>query len=597
MSSLPADKPEKRLVRAAIELLLIFTAGLFIYGFKLGDAPLDRTEPHRALVAHQMVTSGQWFIPKLFGEIYLRKPPLIYWIEGATEKLIGHGSEFIWRLPSAVGSALLAVILAAWSARWFGSFARLPAGIACLALIPLWEQDRGADIDALNTMATVITAMCVIELVSNESSPFKEELSPSLNVKRRALSVERLPFLSLLALSLAATLLLKGPGGFPPILGALIGPSLLTRNWKWARRPDLWIAILVGIAIFASYGIAAKAVLHHQGIATDTGGLREAMQRMVIHKLTAVIPAILAPITTVLYAVPISAVIYFAAACAFAKKSVPIGEAASAKIKALLGTIAAAFVIWILAGNDNPRYEYVALPLLAPLVGAIAVAWHVGALTTAQRNILRLFPVVFAALWALLAIILTAVIWKRETEHLAACIAAGTALCAGTAAVLLWVSGRYRLGGIAILVVLLALAVPLAERKNLERQKKSARAAALQLRTIVHGQPIGIVSMNRDMPELFYYADLPVTAFGERGLDKLARQPGGRWVVLSQNTTFPEYSTLTSQIPTAFPDGVTQLKMPDPRDKVYVGWYEPPPGVSRVVTPRATPTGEPSDDE
>src|SRR5206468_426184 len=130
-----------------------------------GVAPLAGTEPLRALVAHQMVQrGGDWMIPRIYGELYLRKPPLQYWIIAAFEKLFGVGNEFVWRLPSALGSALLAVFLAWWAGRWFGPRARLVAGFACLGILALWAQDRGGDIDALNTAASVVSACCILEL-------------------------------------------------------------------------------------------------------------------------------------------------------------------------------------------------------------------------------------------------------------------------------------------------------------------------------------------------------------------------------------------------------------------------------------------------
>ncbi len=49
--------------------------------------------------------------------------------------------------------------------RWFGAAAAGPAGVAVLAIIPLWDQDRAADIDALNTVAAVVTALLVLELI------------------------------------------------------------------------------------------------------------------------------------------------------------------------------------------------------------------------------------------------------------------------------------------------------------------------------------------------------------------------------------------------------------------------------------------------
>ena len=46
------------------------------------------------------------------------------------------------------------------------------------------------------------------------------------------------------------------------------------------------------------------------------------------------------------------------------------------RVLAILGTLAATVLIWVVDGNDNPRYEYVLLPLLAPVVGFVWTAWE-----------------------------------------------------------------------------------------------------------------------------------------------------------------------------------------------------------------------------
>ena len=66
----PQTVPDRNApARSARDLLVIFFAGLFIYGWKLGVAPLAGTEPLRALVAHQMVQGGDYLVPRIYGEL------------------------------------------------------------------------------------------------------------------------------------------------------------------------------------------------------------------------------------------------------------------------------------------------------------------------------------------------------------------------------------------------------------------------------------------------------------------------------------------------------------------------------------------------
>src|SRR4051812_34105899 len=58
--------------------LLVFIFAAASFSFSLGAAPLSGTEGPRAIPAHQMVQSGHYVIPTLYGYTYLKKPPLHY---------------------------------------------------------------------------------------------------------------------------------------------------------------------------------------------------------------------------------------------------------------------------------------------------------------------------------------------------------------------------------------------------------------------------------------------------------------------------------------------------------------------------------------
>jgi 4-amino-4-deoxy-L-arabinose transferase-like glycosyltransferase len=60
-------------------LLVAVAAG---YGTCLVDVPLMRAEALYALIPLEMLCSGDWLTPTLFGVPYLDKPPLFYWLQG-----------------------------------------------------------------------------------------------------------------------------------------------------------------------------------------------------------------------------------------------------------------------------------------------------------------------------------------------------------------------------------------------------------------------------------------------------------------------------------------------------------------------------------
>lgn len=64
----------------------------------------DHDEARRALVAGEMIFSGDYLTPTLNGEIYLNKPPLYNWLIIAYFKLFGNYSMFTFRLPVIVAT-------------------------------------------------------------------------------------------------------------------------------------------------------------------------------------------------------------------------------------------------------------------------------------------------------------------------------------------------------------------------------------------------------------------------------------------------------------------------------------------------------------
>ena len=133
----------------AAAALLTLAAGL---GLRDPWAP---DEPRYALIAAEMLQSGNWSVTHLGGLVYAQKPPVYFWILAAAEWLGGLRPGFL--LPSllaGLGSLALVWDLARrlWSREtaWW-------AALALLACVQFTLQARNAQIDALLCFLTTLS--------------------------------------------------------------------------------------------------------------------------------------------------------------------------------------------------------------------------------------------------------------------------------------------------------------------------------------------------------------------------------------------------------------------------------------------------------
>lgn len=89
-------------------LAAVAAACLFV---NLGNVPLfDNDEGAYATVTREMIESGDLLTPRLGGQPFFHKPPMIFWTQAICVRLLGL-NEFALRLPSAIASLLWAALL------------------------------------------------------------------------------------------------------------------------------------------------------------------------------------------------------------------------------------------------------------------------------------------------------------------------------------------------------------------------------------------------------------------------------------------------------------------------------------------------------
>ena len=140
------------------ETWLFWLFALLILGAGLGlRDPWPADEPRFALVARQMVESGDWLFPHRGSELYSDKPPLFMWLQAAFLSLTGN-LRIAFLLPS-----LLAALGTLWCVTDLGTrlWTRrvgLYAGWAVLLTIQFTWQAKKAQIDPV--VVSWITLAC-----------------------------------------------------------------------------------------------------------------------------------------------------------------------------------------------------------------------------------------------------------------------------------------------------------------------------------------------------------------------------------------------------------------------------------------------------
>ena len=112
------------MIPARTKYLSAIPSFYFLFVFGLSAAGLiGPDEPRYASIGREMAVSGDWITPRLWGETWFEKPPLLYWM-AATGFRAGLGTELAARLPVALTGIAFLIFFFVLLRREFGE---LPA--------------------------------------------------------------------------------------------------------------------------------------------------------------------------------------------------------------------------------------------------------------------------------------------------------------------------------------------------------------------------------------------------------------------------------------------------------------------------------------
>lgn len=141
----------RALAEHRVDRLLLLFLGLLVLlpGIGLRDAwPPD--EPRFALIARDMVETGNWLIPRVGGELYPDKPPLFMWLAGVIYWLTGN-LRVSFVAPSLLAGLGTLMVVHDLARRLWGRRVALYAGGLLLLTVQFALQSRLAQLDALVT--------------------------------------------------------------------------------------------------------------------------------------------------------------------------------------------------------------------------------------------------------------------------------------------------------------------------------------------------------------------------------------------------------------------------------------------------------------
>jgi 4-amino-4-deoxy-L-arabinose transferase-like glycosyltransferase len=140
-----------------LDVLWLLGLGLLLIGAGLGlRDPWPADEPRFALVAQDMLRSGDWLIPRIGGDLYADKPPLYFWLMAASMAITGslRLGFLVPSLLSGLGTVLLVYDLLR---RARGREVAFAGAFALLVTFQFVWQARQAQIDATLCFFTTLS--------------------------------------------------------------------------------------------------------------------------------------------------------------------------------------------------------------------------------------------------------------------------------------------------------------------------------------------------------------------------------------------------------------------------------------------------------
>jgi 4-amino-4-deoxy-L-arabinose transferase-like glycosyltransferase len=481
--------------------------------------------------ARHMLRSGDWIVPRVYGEIYSYKPALGYWLAAIPQAIFDSPSAGQIRFPFAVSGFVLGLAILILIGRLAGARIGLFTALASTTGFLFLQKVRIAEFD----MALVAgVGMAIVAACHN------------LSARQPRWVVWVLAYLGLAAGFLAKgapSLMAYGPG----VLVAALATGRFRRLFEWRHlSAALLFPILIGGYLWAAYASEGARAFDQplleakvRGLGWIWGNSEEVEYELAAFRESApegeiagrpgriLARTLVKPLFILAVCLPWSVL----APAAFRRRRGPREESPESRLvlsaRAFLIAGALAFMI---TNTHEMRYY---LPLCVP-VGILCGVVAGGGLELDGRWRRGLFvaAVVIAAIFALGTAL--AGVFLPDSPHRPALVAAGVAAVLSIS----WIATRPVQNRIALVLTIAALCALASESlgfRQLRARKRVLAPQAMQLKKYLpEGIPIwiqGPADIAGKSASLYFYLGHPVLAFRPAG----RLPPPGSYCLLSSD--------------------------------------------------------------
>jgi len=340
-------------------LLLAVTAGLYLPG--LGMPSLwDIDEGNNASCAREMLESDNWIRPTFNYGLRVDKPALLYWLQIGAYRTFGV-SEFSARLPSALASMLIVLLVYELGRRLFDAGSGLVAGLVLASALLFCGSAHFANPDALLNACTVLTLLLFWSSFARGSNDW----------------------MMWTGLSMGLGFLAKGPVAVVLPL-AVIGLFLL---WNRQLRRFVGVQMLAGMLLWIAVAVPWFALV---GAETKGEFLRGFFLTHNVGRFSAPMEGHSGPVfyhgaSLILGFLPWSSFLGLAAWNAWreGRKVADADENRAAAVRFLVCWIAVYFVFFSFSRTKLPNYILPLYPAVAILIGRFLERWRRGEIAVA----------------------------------------------------------------------------------------------------------------------------------------------------------------------------------------------------------------------